>query len=230
MSLAKYHGGAISHSTVHQRGEDRITTIFRPVLIETDDFAGFCLVRNLSSGGLNGQVYTEFVEGTPITLDFGRQNIVSGKVKWCQDGHVGVEFEMKIDVDEILSIMASKIVEGKATRAPRLEIRCEGELRIGDKSVSMELQDISQRGLKVRASVVQPGDEVFVQLEGLSRRKAVVRWIQGGTAGLNFIAPLPLSELAHWVVWRQFDRLQRPECERGPLNLQQTSSAIDKRA
>ena len=189
------------------RSETRTATMFRPVLIEAEQFAGFCLVRNLSPHGMMGHVYTDFAEETPVTLQFGPNLIVAGRIIWCRDGRTGVEFDEKIHVAEVLAEMGSEVFEGKINRAPRLEMRCAGELHIADRQLEFQLLDISQRGMKVRASFIQLGDEVEAQLDGLRRRKAVVRWMQNGIAGLNFISPIPFEELAYWVISRNADRL-----------------------
>ena len=185
-----------------RRSGDRAATVFRPVLIETDQFAGFCLVRNLSSSGMSGRVYTSFAEGLEITVQFNPDMIVHGSLIWCRDGHVGIQFDRSLNVELVLSDLARKLIEGKINRAPRLQIRCKGELVIGDRTLVIEVQDISQRGIKAAASFIRPGDEVQVRLEGLER-KAIVRWTQDGTAGLNFYRPLAFNELAHWVIERQ---------------------------
>ena len=67
----------------------------------------------------------------------------------------------------------------------------------------MELQDISQKGAKIRASALRIGDEVTLNLEGLEPRKAVVRWVRLGFVGLNFLQPFGFDELGEWVVARQ---------------------------
>jgi hypothetical protein len=185
-----------------RRSEGRIATVFRPILIETEQFAGFCLLRNLSPNGMRGQVYTSFSEGLPITVQFGPDQIVQGTIIWCQDEHVGVQFDEPVNVEQVVSYLGRKLVEGKINRAPRLQIECEAELVLGDRTLAIDVQDISQRGIKAIASFIVPGDEVWVRLEGLER-KAVVRWTQGRTAGLNFVVPLSFEELAHWVIRQQ---------------------------
>lgn len=184
------------------RSEERTATVFRPVIIETDQFAGFCLVRNLSPNGMRGRVYTSFAEGLAITVQFSPEKIVTGTLIWCKDEHVGVKFDEPIDVSRVLSDLARTLAEGKINRAPRLQIECSAELTIGDRTLAIKLQDISQRGIKASASFIRPGDEVQVRLEGL-HRKAIVRWTQGGIAGLNFVRPLSFEELAHWVIRQQ---------------------------
>lgn len=186
-----------------RRTQVRAATVFRPVLIEVDQFTGFCLVRNLSPLGLKGRVYTSFTPGMITTVQFHPRLSVTGLIIWCKDGEVGVRFERAIDVDQVLAELARNLVDGKVSRAPRLQIQSKAELAIGDRTLGIEVQDISQRGIKASASFVRPGDEVQVRLSGLEERKAIVRWTQPGTAGLNFLQPLSFETLARWVIEQQ---------------------------
>jgi hypothetical protein len=70
---------AADSTAQERRSEARGATVFRPVLIETEDFAGFCLVRNLSSRGLRGKVYTTFAPRQPITVQFTCDERVRGR-------------------------------------------------------------------------------------------------------------------------------------------------------
>ena len=188
---------------VDRRSDARTATVFRPVLIESDEFAGFCLVRNLSETSIMGHVYTDFAENLPVTIHFGQDTKVSGTLAWCTDGHVGVRFSHPVDVDGILAQITAKIVNGKLNRALRLQIRCEAKLVIGDRTLTTEVQDVSQRGVKIIASFIRPGDELYVEMTGLERRKATVRWTKNGEAGLNFVRPLSFEQLANWAVDHQ---------------------------
>ena len=73
---------------------------------------------------------------------------------------------------------------------------------IADRTLAIDVRDISQRGIKARTSYVRTGDEVTVRLEGLEPRKAVVQWTGPGSAGLVFLRPFGFEELAAWVVSR----------------------------
>lgn len=190
-----------------RRSASRTATVFRPVLIESDDFTGFCLVRNLSEWGMMGHAYTSFASNLSVTILFDPQISVSGTIQWCRDGRVGIRFDQAVDIDAILAQLAKPLVRGKINRAPRLGLQCDGELIIGDRSLSVEVQNVSQRGIKVRASFIRPGDEVYVMMRGLERRKAVVRWTQNGAAGLHFVRSLSFEQLARWVVEHQAGRL-----------------------
>jgi len=186
-----------------RRAGNRTTSIYRPALIETEDFAGFCLIRNISPGGMMGSVYADFPAEQPVRVQFHPEYMIAGAIAWSQDKRIGIRFDAEIDVDQVLRELGSKEIAGKLNRAPRLPIHCEGELVIENRVLPMTLQDISQRGIKANVSSIYSGDEVVVRLNGLEPHKAIVRWTQGGAAGLNFIMPLGFEQLAEWVIRHQ---------------------------
>lgn len=192
-----------SEADDERRAGDRTTSIYRPALIETEDFAGFCLIRNISPGGMMGSVYADFASEQPVRVQFHPEYTMEGFIAWSKDKRIGIRFNHDIDVDKVLHDLGSREIGGKLNRAPRLPIQCQGELVIEKRVVPVTVQDISQRGLKVAGSSVCLGDEVIVRLEGLEPHKAIVRWVQGGAAGLNFIMPLGFGQLAEWVIGLQ---------------------------
>lgn len=199
-------------SRSERRAEVRGATVFRPILIETEDFAGFCLVRNLSQHGMRARVYTSLAPDQPLTVQFTSAKLVRGQVIWCDGEHVGVNFDVALDVAEVLAELASNTVDGKLNRPLRLPISAPAELMIDGRNIPARVQNISQRGCKLMTSSVRPGEELTLRLEGLDERKCVVRWTQADVAGLNFIRPLTFEELARWVVQRQIpDDVQQPQ-------------------
>ena len=186
-----------------RRSEPRGATVFRPILIETEDFAGFCLVRNLSAHGMRAKVYTSFATDQSLVVQFSSNRIVEGRVIWCDGEHMGVGFETNINVAEVLADISRREQGGRLNRPLRLPISATAEMIIDGRSFAAEVQDISQRGLKLSTSTVRSGEELTVRLKGLESRKAVVRWTQTGMAGLNFVRPLLFDELARWVIQQQ---------------------------
>lgn len=191
-----------------RRQGDRVTTIYRPVVIRVGDFAGFCLVRNISSGGLLGMVYADFSANQPIRVEFSEGQAVDGTIAWAQDGRIGVAFDRRVDVLRILQELGRKMIDDRINRAPRLAIERPVEIEIGKDTTRTAMHNISQRGLKVTNVGLAPSDEVYVALDGLETRKAVVRWTDDGMAGLNFVRPLEFDRLAAWVIAYQQKRWQ----------------------
>lgn len=189
--------------TADRRKDNRTTAVYRPVLLEAEGFTGFCLLRNLSPSGMMGEAYAQFAEGEEVSIQFMPGHIVNGTVIWSEGGKIGVQFDQEIDLAGSLKNMGSTYVESKLNRAPRLQLECEGEATVGDARWKIRVQDISQRGLKAVLPGVKPGDEVLLCLPGMEPRKALVRWSQGDTAGLNFLRPIAFEELARWAIYLQ---------------------------
>ncbi len=186
-----------------RRKESRTTAVFRPVLLETEDFTGFCLLKNLSCSGLMGVAYAYFAEGEPVNVQFVPGHVVSGKIVWSQGGKIGVAFDEEIDLENSLQNMGSHYIDTRINRAPRLQIDCAGQAQIDGHTVDIRLKDISQRGLKAIIPTIRPGDEVTLLLPGMEPRKAVVRWLQHDLAGLSFVRPIAFETLARWAIEQQ---------------------------
>ncbi len=183
-----------------RRSDKRTTTVYRPVLIETEEITGFCLLRNISSEGMMGRFHTEFPANTAVTVQFNAHLSARGKVSWSGDGMIGIQFAAPIDVPRILHGLSTSPLRGKINRAPRLQVQANIQIILNGRTVPVEVQDISQKGLKVRTAFLRSGDEVTVLLDGLDPKKAVVRWTDPQLAGLNFIQPLAFDQLSEWVI------------------------------
>lgn len=181
----------------------RTVTLYRPVLIETDEIAGFCLLKNISAEGMMGRFHTKFAPNTAVTVQFNPCLSASGKVSWSGDGMIGIRFASAIDVPSILLGLATSPLKSKVNRAPRLQMQANIQIVVEGRTVPVEVQDISQKGLSVRSAFLRSGDEITVLLDGLAPKKAVVRWTQPQLAGLNFIQPLAFDQLGEWVIWQQ---------------------------
>jgi hypothetical protein len=160
-------------------------------------------MRNLSSTGMMGKVYTGFAVNTAVMIQFDDALAVIGEIVWSKDGSIGIRFDEEIDVAEVLSLEQRKANGGKPLRVPRLSIGDRAEVVVDDRSLHVEVLDISQRGAKVTASILDAGDEVILVLRGLGPRKAIVCWTQSGMAGLKFQTMLDFELLAGWVIERQ---------------------------
>ncbi|MBO9497920.1 MAG: PilZ domain-containing protein [Novosphingobium sp.] len=189
--------------SAERRRDNRTTAVYRPVLLESEGFTGFCLLRNLSPSGMMGIAYAAFAEGEAVSVQFMPGHVVTGHVIWSRDGRIGVQFDHEIDLAASLKSMGSTYVESGLNRAPRLQIDCEGEALMGDSRWKIRIQDISQRGIKTTLRGARPGDEVTVMLPGMEPRKAVVRWARNDQVGLNFIRPIAFEELARWAIYQQ---------------------------
>jgi len=190
-----------------RRADERTTNVFRPAIISHDGFRGLCLLRNLSPTGMMARVYSTVASGTSVKVELTADLSTVGTVIWSKDNQIGVRFNDQVNVAEILIEIGRRGPGNKVHRPLRLEIDACGELEIDGRSLTFAVQDISQRGIKVKVPMsLNPNDETMIRINGLEQRKAVVRWTSFGEAGLNFTRPLGMDELATWVVRQQTSR------------------------
>jgi hypothetical protein len=178
-------------------------SVYRPVLVQSDTKAGLCLLRDVSPDGLRATANVSFARDELVEVHFSTDVSLAGAIAWSQEKLIGVQLHETLNVPEFLSQFSPEGMKGKAARAQRLPIRCDASLTAKSWTGSVQLVDVSLRGAKIKASFLQPGDEVELQLEGLDRRKAVVRWIDARLAGLSYLRPLAFEELAKWVACQQ---------------------------
>jgi hypothetical protein len=122
--------------------------------------------------------------------------MVHGEVRWVRDYTVGIAFDERIDVVDLLSAS----LEGPRPRMPRVEICCSASIRQGSIVSTMKAHDISQGGLKVESRrLLSLNEEVVVTLPGLPPLLGVPRWYEGNHYGISFNRLLALSELVGWL-------------------------------
>jgi hypothetical protein len=182
------------------RADQRHMSVFRVGKLITGRGQELCLIRNISSGGLMAHVYSVHEQSETVEIELKAGRTVKGTVVWARDRKIGVQFDEKIDVADVLAPQPNESDPDYVARAPRLDIRRRGRLRIGAHYQLIELQDISQGGAKVTpAGDAQVDDEVILMFEGLPPLAGIVRWCHDEAVGITFKTSLPFEQLAAWV-------------------------------
>ena len=176
----------------HVRG----TAVMSPVLMECEEFAGYCLISDLSPDGMKATIHAAFSRQQPTRVHFTSHETIHGWLVWSGSREVGVQFDQPIDVAKVLSSFGRLNARSGPDRHVRLPVQCLAEVSAGKHFGIHEVGDISQRGVKVLATLGKPGQKVAVQLEELEERSATVCWSRPGSAGLAFSEPLSFEELA----------------------------------
>jgi hypothetical protein len=186
-----------------RRNDDRSKiSVYRSAMLRWPGFEALCLIRNISPGGLMGKLHTGLPPGEPVQVEIRSGNEISGRVAWSDDGMIGVQFDERIDVLEVLHAPIHGR-PGLAQRMPRLRIACPVCLHVDGVRQSLTLVDVSQGGAKIETDLLREGDEVTVGIRGLDPHRGVVRWAHGGRAGVAFLAAIPFDTLAKWALDRQ---------------------------
>jgi len=185
-----------------RRRDIRHLTILRVGTIVIGERRELCLVRNISAGGLMTIVYTPVAVGDRIAVELKMNQPISGTVTWMRDSTIGVSFDEKIEVAEVLS-NAAMLDNGWRPRMPRVPVDRLATLRAGARTYWVSTRDISQGGVAIEAD--QPldiGGETVVTLENFRPIPGVVRWRKDNVVGISFNQVIPFHELGRWLTAR----------------------------
>jgi hypothetical protein len=178
------------------RADERHLTLFRVGALIVGDRRELCLIKNVSASGMMIRTYSAVAEGLPVAIELKQGQLVRGTARWVRDHHVGIAFDERIDVVELLS----SSMDGPRPRMPRVEISCTGSARQGATLSALKIHDISQGGVKAEASrALDVGEDVVVAIPGLAPLQGIVRWRDGACHGISFNRLLALSELVEWL-------------------------------
>lgn len=182
-----------------RRRQQRHLTILRVGALTVDGERELCLVRNVSAGGVMAHVYRRVEVGTRVEIEIKNDESIPGTVIWEEDSNIGIEFDAKIDVPDLLA--SSKVLgDGRRARRPRVEIDRMAKVRWGSHVYFVHALDISQGGVKVEMETELPVEaDVVVTLEGFRPLPGVVRWAHDGHVGISFIQIVPIGELCEWL-------------------------------
>ena len=183
-----------------RRQQQRHIAVFRVGKLITGSGQEFCLIRNISVGGLMANIYSPHKVGELLAIELKTGHVVTGRIVWARENKIGVAFDEQIDVAEILASQAGETGEDFHPRMPRIEIRCPARLRVGARYQRVEICDISQGGAKIAfTEALTVGAAVVLLVDGLSAQPGTVRWAQNGRAGIAFNIAIPFGEIASWT-------------------------------
>ena len=181
----------------NRRSAAREKLILRIGLLEQDGRPIFCLVRNISSVGVQVKPYSRVAEGSGISLRVGDENPIPGTVVWSRDGLVGIRFGQPLNPQALLRI-GQKMAAHRRRNAPRVTTNLRGCLRTGGLRYSTTVCDLSMVGARLRIDdPVSFGDNTLIEVPGLPCLRVHVRWSDGAEHGVSFQTPLPMQILSN---------------------------------
>lgn len=182
-----------------RRKEARHKLVLRAAVLEQNGKSSFCLVRNVSSQGVQLKVYAQPVVGTEISLRVADEPSVMGHVAWVNGDNAGIQLNEEFD-DATLLRVRSKLKPQKRRAFPRMEVTATALLRTGGKVTRVDVRDISSLGARVASDTqLEPGSRVIIDLADLPAIGGYVRWVGGQEAGLAFETPVPMQTIARWL-------------------------------
>ena len=191
---------SVENGDTERRKFNRTAAINRSVLIETEGYTGFCLLRDLSPAGMMGVAHTQFLAGEPVSIQFLPGHIVAGSIIWSRDEKVGIEFKERVDLAGAMDAIGGQYVESQFNRYPRVQLDWRTTAAVGNANLGVIVQDASQFGARIRMPFVEPGASLRLELRGTMPRSGIVRWSQRDVCGVKFDHPLAFRELANLAV------------------------------
>jgi len=180
-----------------RRDVERITPMLRVGKLVSESSDQLIRVRNISAGGLMGEVTSPPDVGGHVLVELSSQKIPS-TVVWIRDGMAGIKFDQNVDLGELLA--GRKPRHGFRPRPPRLQVGCKASIRVGKVYYTVDVHDISLGGMKVEPIEERCLDkDVIVVVESLRPVRGNVRWYSDRKAGIVFDKPLEFDELAEWI-------------------------------
>jgi hypothetical protein len=178
-----------------QRSADRHKLILRVGLLEQDGRSIFCLVKNISTTGVQVKPYGDVSQGKGVSLRVGDENI-PGTPLWSRDGLVGIKFGQTLNPQALLRI-GQKMVVHKRRTAPRVMTDLKGSLRTGGIRRTITVCDLSMAGARIRtAQPITFGPTTILEVPGLPSLTACVRWSHDAEHGVSFQPPLSIQMVA----------------------------------
>lgn len=174
----------------------RMTTILMVgrVIAQSGDY--LCRVRNLSPGGMLIECEGRISIGELIKVELRNLNVVTARVRWIGEGQMGLEFDRRVDVDDL---MRQPVDTAFRPRAPRLGATCPILLWHLGRNYRATLIDVSQTGCRLELSEsLAVGAEVRITIPDLPPRHAIMRWGKMGVGGFSFNEPLSFADLKAW--------------------------------
>ena len=188
-----------SHIT-DRRAYERPTMVLRVGLLESAGKSSFCLLRNISSNGVQVKLYSPIDEGSDVKLQVGDENTLEGRIAWVRNVLAGITFRNTLDATTLLRVR--QLVAPQRRRAsPRAQASGFAILRTGGQEYSAKLCDISTSGAKIlTARPIEAGRTAVLLLPKLPALQGFVRWTQGQDTGLIFKTPIPIQVITDWLV------------------------------
>jgi PilZ domain len=182
-----------------RRAQERQTMILRVGLLEQHGKASFCLIRNVSPGGIKVRLYSSGAHRGDVLVRVADEEPIAGHIVWIKNTDAGISFENGIDPATLLRLQ-QKLTSSRRRSMPRIKAASCAALRVGGRTVQAVLQDISSMGARVATSrSLQVGARAFIKFPDLPELTAYVRWAENLDSGLVFETPIPIRVISQWI-------------------------------
>jgi hypothetical protein len=191
--------------------EIRLATVNRVARLFAGDEAGLARIHSISNGGVELSSMMDLSIGQKIRLDLSETVSMAATIIVRDGKRYCLAFQHNINCAHLLRQL---VAEARSSRARPLRLRTP-PMRARFQSIKgvqqLEIQDISQRGMRVRHNeLFEPGLPLVIQLPNGRECRGVVRWTNNGSAGVQLVDILSADDLG--ATSRLGAEWQNPAC------------------
>jgi len=173
----------------------RVHTVLRVARVERANDVGLWRVRNLSDHGMMLETGIEVVPGERLAIHLSDSISVAGRAVWCDGGRCGVEFDAPLDCAALLQGLHAE-QRSPSFRPLRLPVATRAIAYCEKGLHSVKIVNLSPSGAAFEHDgCFTPGMNAMLLFENGEEHRGVVRWSEGGRAGLYLTEPFPCARL-----------------------------------
>jgi hypothetical protein len=184
-----------------RRSQARQTSVLRLALFDTGGFTQLCRITNVSLQGVQATVFGSVTSGAHVRIRVPDDICLEGTIVWAKQNCVGIKLDEPLPYSSLLRFSGDGLTHGRRRRLPRIQIAAPASLATGLRTFPVELTDISPAGAMVRAHDPLPArGPITLNVLGLPKIAAQIRWVAEGRAGLLFNHAIELRTLTDWML------------------------------
>lgn len=177
-------------------GEIRLSTVNRVARLRVANETGLARIHILSNDGVELSSIMDLQIGQTIQLDLSEMVSATATVATKDCNRYALTFECRVNCAELLRQL---VAEARSDRGRPLRLAA-GRISAKGRSINgahhLEVDDISQRGMKVRHDgSLQAGLRVDIDLPNGRKCQGIVRWAKNSSAGLQLVEILSTDDL-----------------------------------
>ena len=178
-----------------RRASPRYRTLFRVAQVSRAHDVGLWRIRNISDEGMMLLTSGPVRVGEPVTLTLADEVSLEASVKWWDGERCGVEFDDPIDCAALLEALGD-VQRASRSRPLRIPVNRRA-LAYCDRGLhTVHIHDVSQHGAGItHDGCFEPGMATKLHFESGDEYRGVVRWNEGGRAGVFLVEPIPCEKL-----------------------------------
>ncbi len=189
----------------HERGK------LQPGAVGRGSLREICFLRKITPLGAVLCMEGPVEAGERLDLELLTGDRLSGSVDWVRGTDVGLRFDEEADM---FALITRNLVHqpGDGRKMPRIELDCPAWLEAGSRREIVTVSNLSDGGARIETQMpLVVHEQIELTLDGFRPAPAIVRWVQGQTAGIAFAPELPWQELMPWLRRRHRPRLKEPQ-------------------